>query len=189
MRRMKVGVAVILAGAVLLLAIGCPSDETPAPKEGAGAGAAPPGGGAASADLDRQSKRLVGVWTGKPPGEPPPKDPNAKVETPEDMEISIDFKDDGTLSMNMMFVEMAGTWKVTGAEGDKLTVNTVMEMPSFDVTMESEEGEKVAEKPEVKVEKEEKDFTIVFETDDRITMAPTDEPDDMVTLTRQKVGE
>lgn len=30
------------------------------------------------------------------------------------------------------------------------------------------------------------EFTIVFETDDRITMAPTDTPDEAVTLERQR---
>jgi hypothetical protein len=57
----------------------------------------------------------------------------------------------------------------------------VMEMPDLSFGME-----KGKEKVDLKSNKDTKDFSIVFLTDDRITMAPKDEPKNLATLDRQK---
>ena len=183
MRSTMIGVTALLAGAVLLVCIGCSGEETPEPKEKAGTAAPSPDEGAGGLAPDAQ--RLIGLWKGKMASEFTVEGPNVEVieepDGPEELEVSAEFKDDGTLKMDMFF-ELSGTWELVKAEGDKLTVNSVLEME-----MPSPEGEptEATEEIEVESEKQEMEFTIIFETDDRITMAPTDDPDEAVTLDRQ----
>ena len=56
-----------------------------------------------------------------------------------------------------------------------------MEMPSFEGG-----AAETAEEIEVETERQEVEFLVVFETDDRIRMTPTDAPDQPATLERQR---
>jgi hypothetical protein len=159
--------AYLTAAALLVQAAGCSkSDST---------------GDAGRDPLASAAKRLAGEWKGKAPlqmGAEKPK-PGAK-----ELEIGCVFKTDGTMTMDLLF-PMSGTWEVVKADGDKLTVKTVLEMPSF--SSESKmEGDKQQETTKVSTSKETQEFSIVFETDDRIVMSPTDDPDEKGTLERQK---
>lgn len=169
MRSAMIGVAALLAGGVLLVCIGCSGEETPEPKEttGTAASSSDEGGGGLAPEV----QKLIGLWKGKMPSE-------VGIEKPD---MSVEFKDDGTLNIDARH-KLSGTWELVKAEEDKLIVNSVlgMEMPSI----EGEAAEAV-EEIEVESEKEEMEFTILFETEDRITMTFTDVPDEPFTLERQ----
>lgn len=172
MRSAMVGLAALLAGGVLLFCVGCPGDETPAPKEDSGAGA--PGDEVPAAD----AQKLVGLWKGKVTPEVTTNMEGGKGEWegPDEIEASVEFKEDGTMTMDMMGFELSATWELVKAEGNKLTLNAVLDTgPS--------EGEG---KIEVEPEDKEQELTIVFETDDRITFTFTEDPDEPLTLERQR---
>jgi hypothetical protein len=101
-----------------------------------------------------------------------------------DMDIGCEFKKDGTATMDVL-LPMSGTWEVLKVDGNKLTVKMVMEMPSFSGESKMENG-KVTQTERVTTEKETQEFSIVFETDDRITMMPVDDPTQKATMVRQK---
>jgi hypothetical protein len=186
MRSARIGVAYLLAGAAALLCLGCSEYETWSPEGETAPETSASEAGSSSRTLAPEAQRLIGLWKGKMTDEFTVEGPNVEVieapDGPEELEVSAEFKDDGTLNMDMFF-ELSGTWELVKAEGDKLTINSVMEMemPSFEG-----EATEAMEEIEVESEKEEMEFTIVFETDDRITMAPTDEPDQAATLERQR---
>lgn len=121
------------------------------------------------------AKRLVGVWTGKqaPQGEGAGKKGDINVDVP----ITVEFKDGGAMSMSVFIVSLSGTWEVLSAEGNNVSVKTVLDMPAG---MESDKG------AGSKGGKETQELSIVFQTDDRITMASKDDPKDVATLDRQK---
>jgi len=116
--------------------------------------------------LAAAGNRLVGSWQ----GEAKMSGPDSNVTISGSMPVKVEFKADGTMTMNMLMT-LSGTWKVLSAEGDKLTVDVALEMPSGPGSAEAK--------------KDEREFSIAFEGDDRITMAPTDEPSEAMTLTRQ----
>lgn len=185
MRSATVGLAALLAGGVLVLCVGCPGDETRAPKEDSGAGA-PRGEATTRFEAPASdTQKLIGLWKGT---ESMQGGPDAKIEASEEeeIELSVEFKDDGSMTMDVgLPVEMSGTWKLAKAEGNTLTVNTVIDTPSGEFSVD-EEGAKATEKVGMKTEKEELEFTIVFDTDDRIIMAPSDKPDQPTTFERQR---
>jgi hypothetical protein len=114
-----------------------------------------------SGDSSSPEKRLIGAWKAKEGGQ----------------EMVFEFKEDKTTTMKGGPIPLSGTWSLVRAEGDKLTIKTAMELPSFKI-----EGDKST----VETKTQEKEFTIDFETDDRMKMAPTDDPSDAQTFDRQK---
>ena len=118
--------------------------------------------GGCSGSSPSLEEKLVGTWKAEKDGQ----------------EMTFQFKEDKTMTMDTPFMPISGTWSVVRSEGSKLVINTALEMPSLKISNE---------KAEVKTKKiDEKEFSMVFETDDRIKMAPTDDPDDAATLQREK---
>lgn len=134
-------------------------------------------GGCSGGDPKTVAKeKLVGVWKGEVEA-----DEDSDVEFPS-MSLELKFQDDGTMTMEMPILgDVSGTWEVTAAEEKKVTINTVMKMPSFEMSGDGEGNETT----KVEYSEESQEFSIAFETDDRITMAPTDDPSSPATLDRQ----
>ncbi len=122
--------------------------------------------------------KLVGTWKAELEA-----DEDSDVElAPESMSMEIKFQDDGTMTMEMPLMDdpVSGTWEVTAAEEKKVTIHTVLKMPSFEFSGDGEGNETT----KIEYNEDPQDFSIVFETDDRITMTPTDDEDPM-TFDRQ----
>ena len=185
MRKVLSCVLSLVVGLALFQLAGCkksepgakPGQPGPAAKpEQPGASAKPeqPGPAAKPDPLAAAAKKLAGVWNGKPPmpeGE--------KKGPPMDVTMTVEFKDGGAMSVAMgPFPTMNGTWEVVKAEGNNVTVKSVMEMPDL--------GALAGKEKQAKPQKETEELLIVFLTDDRITMSPTKDPKDVGTLDRQK---
>jgi len=140
----------------------------------------------AAAQQDPESAKLIGVWEGS---EKPTTTINGKkVEAQgEPITVKFEFRGDGALAMDIPFfpAPVRGTWKVLKSEGSKLTVATVLEMPSFSFESKTV-NDKASSKTDIQTKKEEDTFTIVFETADRIVMTPAKMPDEPLTLQRKK---
>jgi len=177
MRKVLACALSLVVGLAILQLAGCKKSEPTTGKPGQTGGTAKPeqpGAAATSDPLAAAAKRLVGVWKGKPPmpeGE--------KKGPPMDMSITMEFKDGGAAVMDMVMFKINGTWKVLKADGDKLTVNMEMEPPDLGGLMKGKEKD-------AKPPKETEEFTIVFQTDDKISMGPTKSPKEAIILDRQK---
>lgn len=136
----------------------------------------------------KAGKKLIGVWEGQFEAEVSPGDSNMTLEGPASISAKFEFKQDGTMTMDIPFLGPAsGTWALIQSEGNKLTIKTVMEIPSIEMSFEEHvEGSESSSEESVKIEteSEEQTFSVIFETDDRITMAPQDTPDEAITLHR-----
>lgn len=130
------------------------------------------------------AQRLVGTWKGKAPMEGEVGGGKSSQKVQNMVDVGCEFKKDGTVTMDVLF-DVSGTWEVVKTEGNALTVKMVMQVPDFSSESKMDDG-KVTESTKVATTKETKNFLIVFETDDRITMAPEDEPQDKATMERQK---
>lgn len=152
-----------------------------------GAALLPSAGCSKSDPLKAASRKLVGVWKGKPSADGEQKKTKdaaknkGEIDVSMDVPVTVEFKDGGAMTINAMIFALSGTWQVVKAEGNNVTIKSVMEMPSF--SFESTDGK---QKTETKTSKEEDEFSIVFQTDDRITMTPKKDPDESMTLERQK---
>ncbi len=188
MRKVLACVLSLVVGLALLQLTGCKKSE-PAAKSGQpGAKAKPeqpgaakpeqPGAAASSDPVAAASKKLVGVWKGKPPM-PPGAEKGEKNGPPMEMTITMEFKDGGAAVMDMMMFKINGTWKVLKADGEKLTVNMEMEPPDLGGLMKGKEKD-------AKPPKETEEFTIVFQTNDKISMGPTKKPAEAIVMDRQK---
>ena len=158
----------ILAGAALLVCVGCSRSDAPT-KPGARA-------------VDPAVARLVGVWTSKVTGEA-----QGGTGGPQtlDLEVTVEFKDDGTMTMAHLF-PLSGTWELVRAQGNNLTIKTVLEGPSELSWEQKTEGGKTKRISKVKTEKRAQEFAVVFENDDRITMNPPDDPTEAMRLERRR---
>lgn len=168
--------AILLFAAVVGVGGGACSKTPPATDAGQG-GATPAKG---------EYAKLVGNWEGS---EKPVMTVNGKkVEAQGDpIFFKIEFKADGVMTMTMPIFEIPikGTWKGTKSEGNKFTIDTVLEMPSFGFEAKTVDG-KTTQKEEITTKKEQDTFTVVFETPDRIVMTAAKEPDQPMTLQRKK---
>jgi hypothetical protein len=181
MRKVLACVLTLVVGLALLQLAGCKKSEptTGKPEQPGGTAKPEQPGTAAKADpLAAAGKRLVGVWKGKLPM-PPGAEKVAPKGPPMDMSMTVEFNDGGTMSVSAMGHTEKGTWQVVKAEGNKLTVNTAGEESQFGGEMKGKEkGAKPPQEPEV--------LSIVFQTDDKISMGPTKNPNETMTLDRQK---
>ncbi len=134
-----------LLATALIVGAGCDKSATSSSgSNGGGGGTADP-----KAIADAFAKRLHGTWesTGDK------KD-----------EGTLEFKADGNMKMSMGPLEMAGTWKVTKAEGKTGTVETELK-PEGDF-------EKLGKKEPMKIV-----LAIDFDDMDTMTATPTDKKD------------
>jgi len=183
MRKVLACALSLVVGLAILQLAGCKKSEPTTGKPGQTGGTAKPeqpGAAATSDPLAAAGKRLVGVWKGKPPMPPELEKAEGKL-PPMDMTVTIEFKDGGTAVMEMMGEKANAAWKVVKAEGNTLAANMEIEEPDLGALTGKEKG-KDAAKPTKKTE----ELTIVFQTDDKITMGPTNKPAQTLTLDRQK---
>ena len=160
MKRAWTCLAVSLVAAALVLTVGCGGGD---PQESAGDPKKPAGDAQKSAET-----RLVGVWEGQTPDADSPGG---------QMTIGFEFKTGGVMSMTMMGMPVPGTWKVAKSEGNNLTINTVVKPQA--AAGPDDEGDTPAPEPFVA------EYAIVFETDDRISLTPTADPSEALTLNRK----
>lgn len=133
--------------------------------------------------IDPQAAKLVGVWEGL--ATPTAMEGGKKVEVGNPVTLKFEFRGDGTMMMDMLFAPASGTWQLVKTDGKKLTVLTVMNVPSGSISEKTENG-KTVRTEEFKTHKEEDTFTVVFETDDRIEMSRLEDPGEVMTLQRRK---
>ena len=191
MKRVLTYVMSLVVGVALVPLAGCSKTKPSAKPEepGPAAKSEEPGPAARPDPLAAAAKRLVGTWEGKP-SMPPGPQKGAKKGPPMDMDMTmtVQFKDGGAMTTvaGPFPMPMNGTWEVVKAEGNNVTVKSVMEMPHISGKFSSNGG-KEEDKVEVKTKNQTEEFSIVFQTDDRITMAPTKEPEEALTLDRQEI--
>jgi hypothetical protein len=151
------------------LVFGTPADDFQKAVRQLAVGATKPDAGPGKKTGDTKpepGKRLVGTWIGKLPA----------GEAPGDATVTVEFKADGKVSMAMPKDSIRGTWKALSDSGDKLIVD--MEFEKFSKSP-AKEGDKLTVAGRLK-------FSIDFENTDRMTIWPTDEPNDKLTFDRKK---
>ena len=151
----------------------------------AGCSKGPAAGDPQAGTLTAAAKRLTGAWKGTESMEVSSTGLNgAKQTTKQSIDIGVDFKPGGAVQLDML-LEASGTWEVIKAEGAQLTVKIVLELQDFSGEAKMEDGQ-MKETTQVATKKQAKEFLVVFESDDRINMAPTDDPTDKKILDRAK---
>ena len=168
----------LFCAALAAAAAGC--SDAPGPADTSGT----PGAGERSTPADR----LVGRWTGSHR----PTDAKGRAQAaahPEAFAAALALRRDGTLVMTYFGEPSPGTWELLSAEGDRLRLRTAVEMPSgggFSIEETTGEGgtaSTVRSESETQVERTE--YVVTFETDDRLTLTPTDDSAMALVLERQ----
>jgi hypothetical protein len=119
--------------------------------------------GAPQKNADGFSKKLVGIWEGT--------DDDFKDKDGKGGVVTVEFKADGKLKINLGPFDLTGTYKVAKEDGKTLTVDTEVSLAGFPGKGESKSDKKT--------------FSITFENDNTIVMSPTDKKDPK-TLKRKK---
>jgi hypothetical protein len=119
-----------------------------------------PSAGPGKAGDEAYSKKLVGLWEGTEPAKDGGKDETMTVE----------FKADNSLKIEMGPFELTGTWKVVKEEGKTLTVDTEVTLAGF---------------PDAKGKPDKKTFTVVFQDANTIVMSKAEGKPDERTLKRK----
>jgi hypothetical protein len=153
----------IALGMCVVLFAGC-KDSASSPSAAPSSGAPSRGGdGAPSKGDGAYAKKLVGVWEGKEPGE------KGKDET-----VTLEFKGDGGMSIDMGPFKLKGTYKVTKEEGKTVMIDTEMTIDFGDLKAPA------PPKPDKKAMK------VVFDDDNTITVSQTEKEPDPKTFKRKK---
>lgn len=131
--------------------------------------------GCSSSPEEAARKRLTGKWKAemKMAGNV------VKDDSGNAMTMDFEFKDDGKMSMDMFGIKAAGTWKVKSVDGDKVTIETILEMPSKIRGSGPDAGKTVETKTETK------DFLVSFKSDNEATFHPVGDAKDPLTLKRE----
>ena len=166
------GCNLIFGCVALLVSVGCDRNKATTSNEPA-----------TSNPAANSSARLHGVWEAT---ERPTVTINGKTVEGEGDPITVrfEFRADGTLSADLFF-PMTGTWKVAKTEGDTLTLDVEMNVPSGGFESKTENG-KTTTKSEMAVKKEKDTLTVSFEPDDQITIRSAKDAGNPLKLKRKK---